>query len=139
MTKSIVQSHTFKASPRELFAMFTNSKKHSAATGAKASVSARPGSKWTAFDGMILGRTLIGLPPVMIVQTWRAAHWKQSDPDSILILRFSHARKGGKVDLVHMGVPQHDRKGVKEGWAKYYWKPWEAYLKKLAAKRPGAR
>ena len=54
MTKPIVQSVTFKASPEELFAIFTDSKKHSAATGGKGSVSAKAGAKFTAWDGMLL-------------------------------------------------------------------------------------
>ena len=90
MTKPIVQSVTFKASPEELFALFTDSKKHSAATGAKASVSAKAGAKWTAFGGMLLGKNLAVVPGKMIVQAWRASHWHESDLDSILILNFSH-------------------------------------------------
>ena len=134
MTKPIVQSVTFKASPEELFAIFTDSKKHSAATGAKASVSAKAGAKWTAFDGMILGKNLLVIPGRMIVQAWRASHWKDSDLDSILILNFSKAPGGGRIDLVHAGVPQHDHKGVTKGWPLYYWKPWKAYLKGRTAK-----
>jgi len=134
MTKPIVQSVTFKASPEELFAIFTDSKKHSAATGAKAIVSAKRGAKWSAFDGMILGRNLVVVPGHMIVQAWRASHWKESDLDSILILSFSKAPGGGKIDLVHLGVPQHDHKGVTKGWPLYYWVPWKAYLKGLSAK-----
>lgn len=130
MTKPIMQSVTFKASPEELFALFTDSKKHSAATGAKASVSSKAGAKWTAFDGMLSGKNLALVPGRMIVQAWRASHWKDSDLDSILVLTFSRAAGGGKVDLVHVGVPQHDHKGVTQGWPKYYWKPWKAYLKK---------
>ena len=134
MTKPIVQSVTFNASPEELFAIFTDSKKHSAATGAKAIVSAKRGAKWSAFDGMILGRNLVVVPGHMIVQAWRASHWKESDLDSILILSFSKAPGGGKIDLVHVGVPQHDHKGVTKGWPSYYWVPWKAYLKEQSAK-----
>lgn len=130
MTRPIVQSVTFRASPEELFALFTDSKKHSVSTGSNASVSAKPGAKWTAFDGMILGKNLAVVPGRMIVQAWRASHWKDSDLDSILVLNFSPAPGGGKVDLFHVGVPQHDHKGVTNGWPKYYWKPWKAYLKK---------
>jgi len=133
MTKPIVQSVTFKASPQELFEMFTDSKKHSAATGAKASVSAKPGAKWRAFDGMILGRNLMVVPGHMIVQAWRASHWKDSDLDSILVMNFSEAPGGGRIDLVHVGVPQHDHKGVTQGWPSYYWEPWKAYLKRRSA------
>lgn len=134
MTKPIVQSVTFKAPSRELFDMFTDSKKHSAATGAKASVSAKAGTKWTAFDGMLSGRNLMVVPGQMIVQAWRGSHWKDSDPDSILIVNFSKAPGGGKVDLVHAGVPQHDHKDVTKGWPQYYWAPWKAYLKRRSAK-----
>ena len=134
MTKPIVQSVTFKCSPKELFDMFTDSKKHSAATGAKASVSAKAGAKWVAFDGMILGENLMVITGRMIVQAWRASHWKDSDLDSILVMNFSPAPGGGRIDLVQVGVPQHDHKGVTKGWPSYYWAPWTAYLKAQSAK-----
>ena len=62
MSKPIVQTVTFKASPDELFEIYTDSKMHSAATGAKASVSAKAGTKFTAdhelslATGMKMGR-----------------------------------------------------------------------------------
>jgi activator of HSP90 ATPase len=130
MTKPIVQSVTFKVSPAKLFRIYTDQKKHSAATGAKAHVSAQTGEQFTAFDGMLLGKNLIVVPNRLIVQAWRASHWKKSDLDSILILNFSKAPGGGRIDLVHVGVPQHDHKGVSEGWPKYYWEPWKTYLKR---------
>jgi activator of HSP90 ATPase len=133
MTKPIVQSVAFKASPEELFAIFTESKKHSAATGGKASVSAKPGAKWSAFDGMLSGRNLAIVPGKMVVQAWRGSHWNETDLDSILILNFSRTPEGARVDMVHAGVPQHDYKGVTEGWPHYYWEPWKAYLKKPSA------
>ena len=135
MTKPIVQSVTFKASPEELFSIFTDSKKHSAATGAKASVSAKVGAKWTAFNGMILGRNLAVIPGRMIVQAWRASHWKDSDLDSVLILHFSPAPGGGRIELVHVGVPQHDHQDVTKGWPSYYWVRWKAYLQERGKKR----
>ena len=117
MTKPIVQSVTFKASPAKLFQIYTDSKKHSAATGAKASVNAKVGARFTAFDGMLEGKNLVVVPGRMIVQAWRAAHWKKSDLDSILTLTFSKAPGGGRVDLVHVGVLQHDHQGVTQGLA----------------------
>jgi len=134
VTKPIVQSVTFKASPQELFSIFTDSKKHSAATGAKASVSAKVGARWRAFSGMIHGRNLAVVPGRMIVQAWRASHWKQSDLDSVLIVQFSKAPGGARIELTHVGVPQHDYQGVSQGWPQYYWRPWKAYLQQ-AGKR----
>jgi activator of HSP90 ATPase len=135
LTKPIVQSVTFNASPRELFALFTDSKKHSAATGAKSSVSARAGAKWSAFGGMLRGKNLAVVPGRMIVQAWRASHWPASDPDSILILNFSKAPGGGRVELIHAGVPEHDHNGVTKGWPHYYWTPWKTYLKSKSGKQ----
>ena len=72
MTKPIVQSVTFKASPEKLFQIYTDSKKHSAATGVKAVAGAKVGAKFTAFAGSISGRSLVVIPDRMIVQAWRA-------------------------------------------------------------------
>jgi activator of HSP90 ATPase len=135
MTRPIAQSVTFKASAQVLFSMFTDSKKHSAATGAKASMSAKAGAKWTAFDGMLRGHNLEVTRGRSIVQAWRATHWPKTDADSILILFFSDTPAGGKVDLVHVGVPEHDHKGVTKGWPHFYWQPWKAYLKRTANAR----
>jgi activator of HSP90 ATPase len=129
MTKPIVQSVTFKAPPEKLFQIYTDSKKHSAATGVKAVASAKVGAKFTAFAGSISGRNLVVILNRMIVQAWRATHWKKTDLESILTLTFSKAPGGGRIDLAHVGVPRHDHKGVTKGWPQYYWKPWRTYLK----------
>jgi activator of HSP90 ATPase len=130
MTPVIEQSVSFSATPKTLYEFFMDSAKHTAATGMPAKVSPKAGGKWSAFGGMILGRTLELIPNKMIVQAWRSAAWNKADPDSILIVRFEKA-EGGKaiVHLVHVGVPAHDHQGVTDGWRKYYWEPWEAYLK----------
>jgi activator of HSP90 ATPase len=128
MTRAIQQSVVLKATPQELFETFLDSKKHSAATGMPAKASRRVGGVFTAFGGQILGRNLAIVPSQIIVQSWRAGHWKKEDPDSILVLRFSKAPGGGRIDLVHVNVPEYDHKGVTQGWPKYYWKPWKAYL-----------
>lgn len=129
MTKTIQQRVEFPASPARLFEIYTDSTKHSAATGSKATVSKKVGAKFTAFDGMLSGRNLMVIPNRLIVQAWRASHWKKTDPDSILIIKFSKTKKGGRVDLAHVNVPAYDHAGVTKGWPKYYWKPWRVYLK----------
>jgi len=47
------------------------------------------------------------------------------------VITFSDDPAGARVNMVHSNVPEYDYKGVKEGWPKYYWRPWKAYLKKL--------
>ena len=118
------------ATPAMLYEFFMDSAKHSAATGMPAKISRKAGGKWSAFGGMICGKTLALIPNKMIVQTWRSTAWKKSDPDSILVAQFEKSASGGAtVYLTHIGVPEHDHKGVTQGWIKYYWDPWRKYLK----------
>ena len=128
MTPPIRQLVTLKASPRALFDTFLDSRKHSAMTGAPAKLGRRAGAAFTAFGGELRGRNLLIIPGRMIIQAWRSRHWKSSDPDSILVLRFSKVAGGGRIDLVHVNVPAHDHKGVTRGWRHYYWTPWKRYL-----------
>lgn len=128
MTRAIQQSVTLKASPDALYETFLDSKKHSIMTGAPARISRRVGGRFTAFGGQITGKTLLMVPRRLIVQAWRSRHWKAGDPDSILVLEFSKAGRGGTIDLVHVNVPAHDHKGVANGWRTHYWKPWKAHI-----------
>jgi activator of HSP90 ATPase len=134
MTPAIAQRVRFSVPPGRLFQLYLDSKQHTAATGAKAVVSARVGSRFSAFDGVITGTILAIVRNRMIVQSWRSRHWKKTDLDSILVLQFSKIKDGTWVDLVHVNVPEHDHDGVTHGWEKYYWKPWRAYLRKQVRK-----
>jgi activator of HSP90 ATPase len=129
MTKTIQQSVKFNASPEKLYEMYMDSKKHSASTGFPAKLGRKAGSRFTAFGGMLEGRTLELVPGKMIVQAWRSGGWKKADADSILVLTFSNDGSGGRVDLAHVNVPEHDHQGVTKGWEKFYWKQWRDYLK----------
>jgi len=127
MTRVIQQSVRFSCSPEVLFELYMDSARHSAATGARAQISRRAGGRFTAFAGALSGRNLLVVPNRRIVQAW-STNFKKTDPDSILVLEFSKIAGGARIDLVHAGVPPQDHKGVSQGWPKYYWKPWKAYL-----------
>jgi activator of HSP90 ATPase len=108
MTRTIRQSVLLEAAPDALFDTYLDRRGHQAVTGGKVSISARPGSRFSAFDDMITGRTLEVLPKRLIVQRWRCGGWQADDPDSTLVLAFSPGRAGT---------------------GRYYWRPWRAYLK----------
>jgi activator of HSP90 ATPase len=128
MSNAIQQSVRFAAPPAELFEMYIDSKKHSAATGGRARISDKVGAAFTAWNGQLRGKNLLIVPNRLVMQAWRATHWPASDLDSILVLGFSDAPGGGKVELLHMNVPAHDHEGVTKGWRKYYWTPWKKYI-----------
>lgn len=128
MPKLVRQSVTLQAPAKGLYAMYLNPRTHKAITGGKVVISARSGSKFSAFNGMLRGRTLYTVPGRLIVQSWRSSGWKKGDLDSTLILRFTPKGRSGRIDLVHANVPDHDYRGVNNGWKKYYWHPWRKYL-----------
>ena len=128
MSNVIKQSVTLPAPARDLYAMYLNPKTHRAITGAKVAVSARRGSRFSAFDGKLHGRTLHTVPGRLIVQAWRSVNFKKSDIDSTLILNFTPIGNRGRIDLVHVNVPRQDYRGVTQGWKKFYWRPWRRYL-----------
>ena len=128
MTPAIQQSEDFAVSPETLYELYMDSKKHTQGTGMPARISRKIGGTFTAFGGKIGGKNLMLVPNRMIVQAWRASHWKKSDPDSILVIEFSKIKGGTRVDLVHVNVAEDDYKGVSEGWPKYYWQPWHDHL-----------
>jgi activator of HSP90 ATPase len=127
MTPVIQQSVRFRTTPQALFDLYMDSKLHSRSTGAPARLSRKVGGKFTAFRRQLQGKNLHLVPGKQIVQFWRAAHWKKGDW-SILVLNFSRVAGGAQIDLVHIGVPPYDHKGVRKGWPKYYWRPWKNYI-----------
>jgi activator of HSP90 ATPase len=128
MPKTIQQTVQLSAAAGDLYDAYLDPARHTAITGAPATIGAEPGAPFRAFNGMLSGRMLHALPKRLIVQTWRSGQWREDDVDSILILTFSPAGAGGRIDLVHVNVADHDYDGVKQGWEKYYWTPWRAYL-----------
>ena len=128
MGKDIQQSVELPASPEVLFEMYIDAEQHSALTGSEAVVSREPGSAFSAFGGALSGRIIATVPGRLVVQTWRSVSFAEDEPDSILVLAFSEAPSGGRIDLVHTGVADSDYDGVNQGWRKFYWDPWRAFL-----------
>ncbi len=130
MAKTIIQTVKFSASPEQLFDIYLDSKKHSAAIAARASISRKVGSKFNAHNGWIRGKNLAIVRKRMIVQSWRGADWKKADLDSILILTFAKAPGGARLTLVHANVPDRNYPSINKGWHTHYWNRWKAYLKR---------
>lgn len=138
MFKIIHHTVTLPAPAEKLFDMYIDPKFHAAITGGPVVISPTAGSEFRAFDGMVLGKTLTVAPKSVIVQSWRGKDWKPGDRDSLLILTFTREGNAGKIELVHMYVPEREFDDVNQGWQKYYWKPWREYLEK-ELKKPAAR
>lgn len=128
MRNVIHQSVVLPATAEALFDQYTNAELHAAVTGAPVIISAERGSEFRAFDGVLWGTVLETIRPRLVIQSWRSSAFEANDPESTLVLCFSNEGDQGRIDLVHLDVPEHDFQGVTEGWEKYYWEPWRNYL-----------
>ena len=124
----ITQSVVLPAAAQTLFEMYLDPIAHEAITGGPVVIGTDKGCEFRAFNGVITGTVLVVVTPTLIVQSWRSAEFKPNDRDSTLILIFTPQEEEGRIDLVHLDVPDHDYDDVTEGWEKYYWVPWRRYL-----------
>ena len=95
MTNAIQQSARFAAPPHALFEMYLDSKKHSAATGGKATMSRKLGGAFTAWNNQLRGRNLLIVADQLIVQSWRSVNFKKGDLDSDPAIQQGPGRRAG--------------------------------------------
>jgi activator of HSP90 ATPase len=125
----IFQTVILPASAEALFEMYLDPNSHKAITGAPVVIGDERGAPFEAFNGSLTGTTIEVVRPTLIVQSWRSTEFKDTDPDSTLILSFTPKGNKGRIDLIHLDVPDQDYDGVNQGWENYYWGPWRTYLK----------
>lgn len=128
MRNVIYKSTKLPASGEELFEMYIDSSTHAAFTGMPAQIGKENGSSFKAFDGMLNGTMLQIVPPKLVIQSWRSVAFRDEDRDSTLVILFSSEDEAGRIDLIHLDVPDHDFDGVTKGWDQRYFEPWRTYL-----------
>jgi activator of HSP90 ATPase len=132
--KAIQQSIEFRdVSVKQLFETYMDSRKHAAAIGDEATIQRRAGGKFSAFGKRhLIGKILQVVPNRMIVQTWRSLQrWRAGELDSILVLTFEPTKRGARLNLLHIGVPDRDFDLYDQGWRERYWKPWRKHFREL--------
>ena len=129
MRSTIFKTVVLPAPADQLYEMYMDSEIHGAFTGAPAKISDVAGSAFEAFGGLLLGTTLQVVKSRLIVQSWRSVNFAEEDSDSTLIISFTPEEEGeGRIDLVHLDVPEDDFQGVSGGWESRYFTPWLSYL-----------
>lgn len=135
MPRNVIMAAALPAAPDRLFDMYLDASQHAAFTGLPVEIAAHAGAKFLAFDGMLSGTILHVKPKRLIVQTWRSGNWPTEALDSVLTLTFHPEGAGGRIELVHINIPDEDFAGVSHGWEKFYWTPWRDYLAANSADR----
>ena len=128
MTTTIRQTVTFDAPPHVVFEALMDSRRHSAFTGAKASIGRKVGSRIRAWDDYITGTNLRVEKDKVIVQAWRTTDFKDEEKDSKVMFHFSKKGEGTRLIFVHSNVPDRLAESFRQGWIDNYWVPLKAYL-----------
>jgi len=136
MRSIIRQSVILSAPAAALYAMYMDAATHAAITGAPVTIGATSGAPFLAFEGRLSGTMVAVAASTLVVKSWRSVHFRNTDPDSTVILSFIPADNAGRIELVHLDVPEQDYQGVTEGWEKFYWAPWREYLTTRGAPQP---
>ncbi len=129
MSKTVSEKIIFEnVEPATLFAFYTDARKHAELTGAPAEISDRTGDEYQTYGDFSAGKNLFVEPDKLIVQTWRAKSWSESDADSILILRF--VKNGNDTDLylTHADIPAREADATLKAWHDFYWHKWKSAL-----------
>jgi uncharacterized protein YndB with AHSA1/START domain len=128
MPKTIRQTVTFNAHPRDVYEALMSSRRHAAFTGHPARIVPRPGGRFTAYGTYLEGVTVELVPNKKIVQLWRSRNWP---PHHYSAVTFTLAPlPGGRTRLrfLQQGVPNNDYRAKRSGWVTAYWEKLKRFL-----------
>jgi uncharacterized protein YndB with AHSA1/START domain len=132
-TTTIEQTVTIDASPRQVYDALVDGRKHTAFTGARATVANKVGGKMTAWGGHISGQMLVLRPGKRIVQTWGTQGWPKGAAESILDIRLAQKGKMTELTMIQSGIPAKPAalaKDLTKGWHSHYWDLLQKYFRK---------
>jgi activator of HSP90 ATPase len=127
-SESITVSAVVPAAPEAVYKAWMSGREHGAMTGSGATVVAKVGGKYTAWDGYISGKTLELESGKRIVQSWRSSDFAEDAPDSRLEVVLSSAKGGTKVTLKHTELPPGSSSEYRKGWLDFYFVPMKKYF-----------
>jgi uncharacterized protein YndB with AHSA1/START domain len=117
MCKTIKQRVKFKAAPDAIYELLADSRKHTALTGRKATISTKVGGTFSTSGNDVTGVNVDLVPARRIVQAWRHRRY----PDG-----------GTELVLTHRGVPKDLIPETEKTWRDQYWARIKAYLDRKA-------
>jgi activator of HSP90 ATPase len=124
----IHQEVTLPVSPDRVYAVLTDGKLFTEATGgAAAEIGRDEGAAFSLFGGAIHGRVVELVPGKRVVQAWRPRPW----PDghySLVRFTLTPDGSGTRVALDHTGYPADQHDHLSAGWPANYFEPLAKYF-----------
>ena len=116
-------------SPKQVYDVYVDPKKHGEFTGSKATGKPFVGGKFSSWDGYIFGKYLLLDTGKRVVQEWTTTDWEEGYSASKLELTFSEVPEGTEIYMVHSNVPNAQAFEIEEGWTEFYWNPLKKFFK----------
>ena len=134
MLETIQVSTILPANAERIYRAWLDGHEHAAFTGSEASVDARIGGKFSAWDGYIQGTTLRAEPNRRIVQSWRTSDFPADSSDSRLEVLLEELepenpnKASTRITLLHTDIPEGQGPDYQKGWEDFYFEPMQAYF-----------
>ncbi len=136
MAESLKITIDLPVSPERVFRAWLDSYEHSRFTGSPARIDPQEGGAFTAWDGYILGQTLVKSPFSRIVQSWRTTEFPPGSPDSRVEIVLEPTCLGCQLTLTQTGIPEGQARMYMQGWEEYYFRPMLNYFEALVGDSP---
>lgn len=133
MCKTIKQRVRFKAPPETIYELLADSRKHTAITGQKATISSRVGGTFSALGDDVKGINVDLVPGRRIVQAWRHRRFPDGIFSMAAVTLTPTADGGTELVLTHRGVPKDLIPETEQAWRDHYWSKIKSYLDRSAA------
>ena len=128
MCKTIKQRVKFKAAPATIYELLADSRKHSAVTGRKATISTKIGGAFSACGDEVTGINVDLVPAQRIVQAWRHRRFPEGIFSMAAVTLKPTPDGGTELVLTHRGVPKDLIPETEQAWRDQYWSRIKAYL-----------
>ena len=128
MCKTIKQRVKLKAAPAVVYDLLADSKKRSAVTGKKASISRKVGGTFSADGNEVSGVNVDLVPGRRIVQAWRHRRFPEGIFSMAAVTLTPTPDGGTELVLTHRGVPKELIAETERAWREQYWSRMKSYL-----------
>ena len=128
MCKTIKQRVKFNAPPATVYDLLADSKKHSAVTGRKATISRKIGGPFSVSGNDVSGINVDLVPGRRIVQAWRHRRFPEGIFSMAAVTLTPTTDGGTELVLTHRGVPKDLIPETELAWREQYWSRIKAYL-----------
>ena len=128
MCKTIKQRVKFKASPDIVYDLLADSRKHTAVTGRKATISRKVGGPFSASGDEVSGVNVDLVPGRRIVQAWRHQRFPEGIFSMAAVTLTPTPDGGTELVLTHRGVPKELIPETERAWRDQYWSRIKSYL-----------